>query len=167
MPCYLVRAGDTEKVKIGWAHGVQNRVRQLQAGCWEPLYLLRTWDGEQPAEAWLHRRFSHFHIVREWFEFTPEMLSVEPPEHVKIAKGGVVGDAVSIKRIVETFGGNARLGRAIGVSTTAVWFWLHYGIPVNRVPAIIVAAAQLDPPINLEPNDFLAASFASVTEVAA
>lgn len=164
MPCYLLRAGETEKVKIGWAAGVQGRVRQLQAGCWETLHLLRTWDGEQPAEAWLHRRFSHLRIVREWFTFTPEMLSVEPPAHVKTARGGVVGDADSVRRIVSMFGGNAALGRAIGVSTTTVWFWLRYGIPAGRVPTIIVAATQLDAPINLEPHDFLAASPASERE---
>lgn len=80
MTCYLLRAGDTSNVKIGWAIDAQARRRELQAGCWLPLVPMRTWEGGRPTEMWLHNHFAHLRIVREWFRFDPEMLTVEPPQ---------------------------------------------------------------------------------------
>lgn len=158
MPCYLIRCGETDKVKIGWALDVPSRVAMLQTGSWESLHLLRTWDGHQPAETWLHRRFADLHIVREWFTFTPEMLSVEPPVVVQAPRGKKIGDKDSIKRIVATFGSQLALARAVAVSRTIISWWIELGVPPGRIPAIIEAAAKLDPPVELTLSDFFSTS---------
>lgn len=81
MACYLFKAGDTDKVKIGFAIDVDSRRREIQSGCWERLVLLRTWmDGDKIAEGWLHRHFAASHISRDWFTFHSDMLSIDLPD---------------------------------------------------------------------------------------
>lgn len=85
MACYLIRAGDTDRVKIGYAVDVDSRRRELQSGCWERLIHLRTWEGNRFTEGWLHRRFSSCRIARDWFIFDSAMMEVEPPAMIEVA----------------------------------------------------------------------------------
>lgn len=78
MPVYIVRAGDTENVKIGWAEDVDRRLVTLQSGCWLPLNVVRVVDHIRQAETWFHHRFAEFHINGEWFRFHPDMLTADP-----------------------------------------------------------------------------------------
>lgn len=80
MPCYLIRCGETDKVKIGFATDVAYRVATLQSAHWERLILLRTWDGDLITEGWLHKQFSSVRMAGEWFVFDPAMLEIEPPD---------------------------------------------------------------------------------------
>lgn len=80
MPCYLLRAGDTDKVKIGFATDVTERMAVLQSAHWERLALLRTWDGDLITEGWLHKQFASARTIGEWFTFDTAMLEVEPPD---------------------------------------------------------------------------------------
>jgi len=79
MPVYMVQASDS-LVKIGWARDVKKRVSALQIAAAHPLTVLRTIEGERHFEGILH---DHFHAERvrgEWFNFRPEMLSINPAE---------------------------------------------------------------------------------------
>lgn len=81
MAVYFLRAGDTEMVKIGWTTGtVEQRMATIQPGCWQTLRVIREVSGGRAVETWLHKRFAHCHVEREWFCFDPEMLTVEPRE---------------------------------------------------------------------------------------
>lgn len=87
MACYLLRAGQTVFVKIGYAIDVAERVTSLQTAHWEKLILLRTWSGDKVTEGWLHRQFAHHRIEREWFTFDAAMLQIEPPDLSMLRKG--------------------------------------------------------------------------------
>lgn len=79
MPVYIIQAGETEFVKIGWAEDVTARLYDLQGGHYDELSVIRVIDGPRTVEAWFHRYFITRRVRREWFRFVPEMLSVSPP----------------------------------------------------------------------------------------
>jgi hypothetical protein len=87
MPVYLVRAGETDMVKIGWADEVQRRIEGLQIGHYLELHLLRTWPGRRGVEWWLHQRFADHRVRSEWFRFIPEMLTIELPSDTTLYLG--------------------------------------------------------------------------------
>lgn len=79
MPCYILRAGETEMVKIGWAdEDVESRRSTLQTAHWEDLILIRQIEGERWIEGAMHKLFAANRVRREWFRFDPEMLTVDP-----------------------------------------------------------------------------------------
>lgn len=80
MPVYLIRAGETEFVKIGWATNPEQRCRELQISHWLELRIIRLIDGIPATERWLQRHFCAQHVRREWFHLVDEMLTVVPPE---------------------------------------------------------------------------------------
>lgn len=60
-----------------------------------------------------------------------------------------------IEPIVARFGGQSALARILKTSQGTVWEWVEKGrVPSSRIPQIIEAAKQFDPPIAIEPNDF-------------
>ena len=47
------------------------------------------------------------------------------------------------------------MARSLGKRQSVVWGWAASGrVPSKRIPEIIAAAARLDPPVHLTPNDF-------------
>ncbi len=61
----------------------------------------------------------------------------------------------NITRIVDLFGGQTALAKALGTKQSTVWEWTRKGtVPSSRIPEIIRAGAEQHPPINLQPNDF-------------
>lgn len=47
------------------------------------------------------------------------------------------------------------MARRLSCRQSVVWSWANKGrVPSTRIPQIIEAAAQLDPPAHLRPNDF-------------
>ena len=57
--------------------------------------------------------------------------------------------------MLSIFGGQNATARAIGRRQSTVWRWASTGIvPIKHIPEIIAAAARLDPPVHLTPNDF-------------
>jgi len=79
MPVYLIRAGATEFVKIGWADDPEARRLTLQTAHWLPLSVIRLIDGVQATERWMHRRFRERHVLMEWYCFDEAMLTIDPP----------------------------------------------------------------------------------------
>jgi Putative antitoxin of bacterial toxin-antitoxin system, YdaS/YdaT len=60
-----------------------------------------------------------------------------------------------IRKIAERFGNVTAMARQVGVSQPAVWDWVQKGIvPSKQIPLVIEIGRDMDPPIDLEPNDF-------------
>lgn len=79
MPCYILRAGETEMVKIGWADSdVEARRKELQTAHWEDLTAIRIIDGAAWIERAMHRQFAGHRVRREWFRFHPDMMIAVP-----------------------------------------------------------------------------------------
>lgn len=75
------------------------------------------------------------------------------------------GKQTAIKHIVGLFGGQTALARAIGASQPSVWDWVKADrVPSARIPEIIAAAARLEPPLKLQPNDFFSVARATERE---
>lgn len=82
MAVYFIRAGDTSAVKIGSARDVRVRLPALQCSNHEPLSVIRTTDGGKHRERWFHSYFRDLWRANEWFNFSPEMLTVVPHGHL-------------------------------------------------------------------------------------
>ncbi len=80
MPVYMIRAGDTDMVKIGWAFAVEARLSALQCAHYEKLSVIRVIECELAVEHILHRRFADRKVRGEWFQFVPEMLTISLSE---------------------------------------------------------------------------------------
>ena len=77
MPCYILRAGDTDMVKIGWAdQDVEARRSILQTAHWLELTIIRVIEGEPWIERGMHRMFAARCVRGEWFRFHEEMLTI-------------------------------------------------------------------------------------------
>ena len=82
MPVYMIRAGDTDMIKIGWTktENLEARVFSLQCGHYEKLHIIRVVDADYIVERRFHFHFLDSKIRGEWFRFTPAMLSVSVEE---------------------------------------------------------------------------------------
>ena len=124
MPVYLIRAGETDMVKIGWADDPEARRADLQTGHYEELRILRLIEGSPATERWLHRYFRTEHVRREWFQFRPTMMDIEPP-HLAAPEIGAIAE------IIDRLGGTPVLARAIGLPPSRVQKWRDR----NSIPA--------------------------------
>jgi len=60
-----------------------------------------------------------------------------------------------IERIVVQFGDSQALARQIGRGKSTVFEWVAKGrVPVQNIGNVIMAGRRMNPPIDLEPNDF-------------
>lgn len=139
MPCYVLKAGDTPYVKIGWAdEDVEARRQTLQSAHWEDLILLRIIEGQSWIEPSMHRRFDAHHVRREWFRFHPDMLTVrveelELPAHMP---GGPVAD------IIELLGDTTAVSVSLGLPVMTVGNWKgRNSIPARYHAAVIKIGA--------------------------
>jgi hypothetical protein len=132
MSVYIIQAGDTDKVKIGWSESPEIRLSDLQTSHWETLRIIRLVDGGPDAEQWFHRRFADQHVKMEWHLFHPDMMTVVPPPAVKTAHGDIIKD----------FGGARYLAEAIGVDPSIAIHWHRRGIPAKYWPLVEIAASQ-------------------------
>lgn len=82
MSVYFIQDDGCEYVKIGYAVDPYARLATLQCGTPYSLRIIRIVDGGQKAERWFHRRFAKLRIRGEWFSFTKEMLTVQPPDEI-------------------------------------------------------------------------------------
>ena len=66
-----------------------------------------------------------------------------------------MGSVLLVRNVVRVFGSQTALARALEVRQSVVGGWvLRDTIPSRRIPEIIAAAARLDPPVALRPDDF-------------
>lgn len=141
MPCYVLQAGDTDRVKIGWANDVEARRIELQTAHWEDLRVIRVIDSDPWVERAMHRRFADQRIKREWFAFHPEML-VYVPE--KIAAPTIVRAPLGpVGAIIKSLGGSGQVSSALGVNRNTIIYWAHRKrIPSDHWNALTKMAAD-------------------------
>lgn len=66
---YIYYVAAEDRVKIGFAKNVKNRMHTLKTSSPVPLVLLATHRGSQKKERELHRQFAEYRIIGEWFRF--------------------------------------------------------------------------------------------------
>lgn len=71
---YFVQSGWDGPIKIGCAADVDARVRQLQTGSADQLWLLAAMHGDAATEHRLHELFSGYRVRGEWFSPAPVLL---------------------------------------------------------------------------------------------
>ena len=65
-----------------------------------------------------------------------------------------------IEVIVRRFGGQSELARNLGCSQATVWHWSKVRrLSSHHIERIIEVGREMDPPVDLEPNDFFPARF--------
>lgn len=135
MAVYMIRAGDTGPVKLGFAVNPDRRIGGLQIGHPEKLTVLRIMEGCRAFEAALHRHFAPLRIRGEWFTHSDEMLG--DLEHLRPAANNndvspsaprAVKYDDALVRVLEKAGGPSKLAEYLGVVPSAVTQWI-------RVPA--------------------------------
>ncbi len=80
MPVYIIRAGKSGTVKIGWANHAGKRLQALQISHPDRLTIIRLIDGTRATERWMHERFASLRQRGEWFTFDPVMMTVIPDD---------------------------------------------------------------------------------------
>lgn len=136
MPVYLLRAGETEMIKIGWADDLARRVRAIQTAHYETLHIIRTIEGPSTAETWLHRRFIDRRVRFEWFRFDPAMLVVEIPAGLSEKANPACDELLS------AFGGRAAVARITGAKLNAITQWRIAGVPHRHWFPLLDAAKE-------------------------
>lgn len=71
---YFIATADLERVKIGIAVHPAARLRELQIGCPERLYLIASAEGDRADERKLHEHFGASRLDGEWFARTDELI---------------------------------------------------------------------------------------------
>jgi DNA-binding XRE family transcriptional regulator len=74
MPVYMIRSGEYGPVKIGHATDPYDRLAALQVAHFDPLVIIRLFDGSVNEERALHRAFMNLRVRGEWFSFCPSMM---------------------------------------------------------------------------------------------
>ena len=168
MPVYMIRAGQTRMVKIGWTKGpVADRCSDLQCGHYEKLHVVRVIEGAQWIERWLHSRFATRRIRREWFRLVAEMLVITPSKRLLAAHAKsaaplnakplvreaprVAGPPHAPRYFIERLGGRRRTAEVCGITPAAVSRWHRRGIPPrHRRNLVIYAATNAIPGITFD-----------------
>lgn len=70
---YVLRAGETMRIKIGYTNDIARRVVELQVGCPELLVLQLAVPGSLQDENELKQRFAAYRRHGEWFDLSPEI----------------------------------------------------------------------------------------------
>jgi hypothetical protein len=134
---YFLRAGETDKIKIGWSEDPEARRTELQTAHWEALQFIRLIEGPQSVERWLHRQFAERRIHLEWFTFDDRMLTIEPPSLVLTGQQ----DAETL-RIIEALGGATVIAEALGINRNAVVQWYKNGIAARAWRELVMLSEQ-------------------------
>lgn len=126
MPCYILQAGATDMVKIGWADSdVEGRRRELQCAHYEALSVIRVIECESFIERLMHRRFADRRVRGEWFRFSPEMLTVSVEKIRSTWTPPTYAEPIPLTDQIEAF-----LGKS-GMSATA------FGIQAASDPTLV------------------------------
>ncbi len=134
MPVYMIRAGNTDMVKIGWSdQDIETRVRVLQTAHYEDLTVIRVIPVEPWGEKALHRRFRDRRVRREWFRFHMDMLTDDPDQSFLAAAPIRKGKPLSTDLVEASRKAGVRgvyIAGSLGVGQATVNRWLHRETPV-------------------------------------
>lgn len=130
MPVYIIRAGDTDMVKIGWADEPEQRRAVLQTAHWMPLQIVRLIEGIPATERWMHRRFATVRVTNEWFRWDDDMRHVQPPQ--------ILSEVNPVTDIIDALDGPAKVSKATGININTVRNWYdRKSIPARYHAAIL------------------------------
>lgn len=74
---YLIITEDKQYVKIGFTKDpINKRLYSIQAGCPIKLLVLETFQGTMQEEKYLHFVCRNYHIRREWFRYSEDLLKL-------------------------------------------------------------------------------------------
>lgn len=71
---YFIQIGDNGPIKIGITKKIRHRLATIQVDNPCLIYLLAVFPGDRNEELSLHKKFSDFNIIGEWFEPCQELL---------------------------------------------------------------------------------------------
>lgn len=80
MSVYFAQEHDGGPVKIGFAENPRKRVISLSQKLGVALRIVRIVDGGRHAESWFHEKLAHLGRGGEWFDYSPEILTLERPD---------------------------------------------------------------------------------------
>lgn len=118
MTIYFAR-DEAGRVKIGTTKDLNARLSGLQTGTADKLTLIRTIDGGEATERWLHNRFRASRIRGEWFGFHPDMLSIVPPDEIIAPEKKVVRRDVRLT-VRERLNAAQRAGHELGLTNRQI-----------------------------------------------
>ncbi len=72
-PRTLYFISDGNYIKIGIANNVEERIKQLQTGNPNKLFIVSQFENRGQLEKAIHKKFSHLHVGGEWFQYTNEI----------------------------------------------------------------------------------------------
>jgi hypothetical protein len=107
---YLIR-DEHDRVKIGYTTDSEARLQALQSATADRLRIVRIFAGTgYPTERWLHKKFAHLRLSGEWFQFSPDMLHIIPPDEIPVPRRPVEPTVERSRDIGEWIRGYDRLG---------------------------------------------------------
>lgn len=122
MPVYVIQAENGGPCKIGHSMFPEGRLTDLQRGNPNRLRIVALYEGAGKTELHLHRTFADKRLCGEWFDVSPAQIK----QAVKKGGfglseerwGGPVDEEIArlIRAAIDEHGGQARFGKAIGVS---------------------------------------------------
>ena len=71
---YFALCAKENAVKIGVSINPQSRISELNTASPNPITLIGTCSGGVTLERRLHKRFHEWHINREWFSYSPQVI---------------------------------------------------------------------------------------------
>lgn len=153
---YFIRAGEFGHVKIGWTADRQTlngRLTSLQTGQPHRLKIIRTIeDAPRWSETWFHGVFAKTRMIGEWFEYSPEMLTIRPPLENPAQPTFVEGRSGSmnwLRASIKALGCSQRgFGEHVGLREETVSRMLHGTCPISRRLEMLVREWLGPSPVN-------------------
>lgn len=154
MSVYIIRAGDTGKVKIGFTADsiAARRLAKMQTDNPERLVVIRWLAGGYDTETDLQRRYAHLRVRGDWFRYCDTMLGdlgipdAPPPpirRHGHALRQYIADEGLTIPDFAT----------AIGVSVQSV----HRYVRKERIPTVaVMGRIQSATGGKVRPNDFFA-----------
>ena len=72
---YLICNSTSKRLKIGYSSKPDSRLKSLQTGSADNLYIYAVIPGGIKLEKRLHLMFSHYHDKGEWFEYAEDIFN--------------------------------------------------------------------------------------------
>lgn len=149
---YMFKAKGADICKIGTAGNVEARFKNCATHCPFPLEVFETREGGRTIEHLIHKRCASFRVHREWFDFTPEVISIfrstsEKDLEIVEPKTAFIdeGDFNFVERLRISLGETqAVFAKRFKVSQVTVHFWEKSGPPTRGMvrEALIDLAAK-------------------------
>ena len=139
MAVYLIRAGLSGSVKIGFSKNVLSRLGKMQSDNYEKLQIIRILVGGKAEENKLHVLFYQNRLHGEWFSFHPLMLGDLGIPDVplltrKICTIRRMAYDEPLQKALKAVGGPSKLADALKIGASAVTQWTR--IPPRHLPKV-------------------------------